>query len=65
MLDESICQFRGVGAILSLFFLFLMEILLANNTDPDQTPHYVASDLRLHCLPVTLLRISRKGLLTK
>ena len=28
-----------------------MEILLANIVDPDQTPHYVASDLGLHCLP--------------
>ena len=38
--------------------LSLMEILLANNVAPDQTPHYVASDLGLHCLPVTLLRDS-------
>ena len=27
-----------------------MEILLANNEDPDQTPHDVASDPGLHCL---------------
>ena len=25
--------------------------LVANNVDPDQTPHYAASDLGLHCLP--------------
>ena len=25
--------------------------MLANNVDPDQMPHYVASDLGLHCLP--------------
>ena len=30
--------------------------MLANNVDPDQTPHYVASDLGLHCLPVALFR---------
>ena len=30
--------------------------MLANNEDPDQTPHNVASDLGLHCLPMTLLR---------
>ena len=24
--------------------------MLANNVDPDQMPHYVASDLGLHCL---------------
>ena len=35
-----------------------MEILLANNIDPDQTSHYVASDLGLHCLPMALLRVS-------
>ena len=25
-------------------------MLLANNEDPDQMPHYVPSDLGLHCL---------------
>ena len=25
--------------------------MLANSEDTDQTPHYVASDLGLHCLP--------------
>ena len=29
------------------------------NVDSDQTPHYVASDLGLHCLFVTLSRVSR------
>ena len=33
--------------------------MLANNADPDQMPHYVASDLDLHCLPMTVLRVSR------
>ena len=55
MLDESICLFRGVGYILSLLFYFLTwKIMLANIIDPDQTPHCVASDLGLHCLPMTL-----------
>ena len=36
------------------FILFLWKNLLANNIDLDQTPHYVASDLGLHCLPTTL-----------
>ena len=31
--------------------------MLANNVDPDQTPHYVASDLGLHNLPLTFLRV--------
>ena len=30
-----------------------------DNVDPDQTPHYVASDLGLHCLSMTLLQVSR------
>ena len=52
-MDKSICHFRGVRSILSLF-LFLMVTLLVNNVDPDQTPDYVAFDLGLHCLPVAL-----------
>ena len=31
----------------------------ANSEDPDQTPHSAASDLGLHCLPITLLGVSR------
>ena len=27
--------------------------LLANSEDPDQTPRSAASDLRLHCLPMS------------
>ena len=57
MSDESIHRFRGVGSIWSLlFYFFLWKILLANSEDLDQTPHYVASDLGLHCLPMTLFR---------
>ena len=29
--------------------------LFANSGDPDQMPHSAASDLGLHCLPVTHL----------
>ena len=36
-----------------------MPKLFANNGVPDQTPHSAASDLGLHCLPITLLRVSR------
>ena len=59
MLDESICHFRSVMSNLSLFFNFYWKILFANNLDPDQMPHDVASDLGLHCLPVTLIRVFR------
>ena len=36
-----------------------MEILLANSADLDQMPRNVASDLGLHSLPMTLLRVPR------
>ena len=62
MLEEVICHFRGVGSIWSLLFYILWKILLANNVDPDQMPHYVTSDLGLHCLPSTLFWVSKAGL---
>ena len=40
-------------------------ILLANNVDPDQTPHHVASDLGLHRLPMTFYGFQGKNGLTK
>ena len=36
-----------------------MAKLFANSGDPDQMPCSTASDLGLHCLPITLLRVSR------
>ena len=36
-----------------------MVELFANSGDPDQTPRSAASDLGLHCLPITLLGVSR------
>ena len=36
-----------------------MAKLIANSEDPNQMPHSVASDLGLHCLPTTLLGVSR------
>ena len=44
----------GVSGLFCHFYSILMEILLANVIDPDQTPHHVASDLGLHCLLMTL-----------
>ena len=52
LLDEALCHFRGARSVLSLSFYFLWKILLANNVDFDQIPHYVASDLGLHCLSI-------------
>ena len=53
MPGESICHFKGVGSVLSLFY-FDETIPLANNIDSDQTPHHVASDQSLHYLPIIL-----------
>ena len=36
-----------------------MVKLFSNSGDPDQPPRSAASDLGLHCLPFTLLRVSR------
>ena len=36
-----------------------MVELFANSGDPDQAPRLVASDLVQHCLPFTLLGVSR------
>ena len=36
-----------------------MVELFANSEDPDQMPHSAASDLGLHCLPITLFGFSR------
>ena len=32
--------------------------VFANSGNPDQMPHSAASDLGLHCLPITLLQVS-------
>ena len=32
---------------------FLKYILKVNSVEPDQTPRFVASDLVLHCLPMS------------
>ena len=37
---------------------WLNYIVFANSWDPDQTPRSAASDLGLHCLPVTRLGVS-------
>ena len=56
--EKSICNFRGVGIFYRFCSIFFWKILLANNVNPDETPHCMASDLGLHCVPMTLLRVS-------
>ena len=36
-----------------------MAKLFANSEDPDQTLQFAASDLGLHCLPITLSGVSQ------
>ena len=36
-----------------------MAEAFANSEYPDQTPRFAASDLGLHCMPITLLGVSR------
>ena len=48
----------GVSGHFVSFILFLMKNPVST-VDLDRTPHYVVSDLGLHCLPMTLLWVSR------
>ena len=43
-----------------IYSLRKMAKVFANSRDPDQTPRAAASDMGLHCLPITLLRVSRQ-----
>ena len=54
-LDRSISNRKVSGKFL-LFLCFIeIRVVIANGVDPDQTPRSVASDLDLHCLPLSLL----------
>ena len=54
-LDMSIFLYRGVLLVFIITMFCEMSELNANSVDPDQTPHSVASDLGLYCLPKSLL----------
>ena len=45
-----------ISGALGLFCRFYFDFD-RNSVDPDLTPHYVASDLGLHCLLMALLRV--------
>ena len=57
-MEDSNFDFRCQAMWFSYSEIIMVE-LFANSEDHDQTPHYAASDLGLHCLPVTLLGVSR------
>ena len=40
-------------SILMRIIMFCIHAVLANSEDPDQTPSSAASDLDLHCLPMS------------
>ena len=45
------------GYVIYIFLEKKMVELFGNSGDPDQTLHSEASDLGLHCLPITLLGV--------
>ena len=54
-LDRYISSINDVCLVLLIpCFVMILE-LNANSVDPDQTPHFAASDLGLHLLPMFLL----------
>ena len=56
---KSPISILGMSCYEICIFLEKMAKPFANRGDPDQTPHSAASDVGLHCLPITLLRVSR------
>ena len=52
-MDESISNLRVVGWYFSFLFKFKKKFLQATSREPDQMPSIVASDLVLHCLPMS------------
>ena len=56
-------QFQVCGLDVILYYCSKMAVLLANNGDPDQVQHSVASDRGLHdSLPITISGVSRLSL---
>ena len=53
-LDRFISNKRGVWLVFNIS-MFYRNFCKANSVGPDQTPRSAASDLGLHCLPMSLL----------
>ena len=47
-------EVRDVWLFLLIYFIEI-PVFNANSVDPDQTPHFAASDLGLHCSLMSLL----------
>ena len=54
-LNQSISSLRVSGQFLLLQCFIGMRVFHANSENPDQTPRSAASDLGLHCLPMSYL----------
>ena len=48
-------RYKGVWLVFNNIIFIEIPVFNANSVDPDQTPRSVASDLGLHCLPMSLL----------
>ena len=53
--EQSISNNRSTWLVLLLPCFIEIPEFNANSIDPDQTPRSAASDLGLHCLPISLL----------
>ena len=58
-LDWSISNRRDVRSVLLKVCIIKIPVINANSVEPNQTPRSVASDLDLHCLPMSLLWAAR------
>ena len=54
-LDWPIARRRSLWLVFISIMLYRISRANANSVDPNQTPRYVASDLGLYCLPLSLL----------
>ena len=54
-LDQSISSLRDVWSVFIIAIFIGKPVINANSVDPDQTLHSAASDLGLHCLPMSRL----------
>ena len=54
-LDWSFSSRRDVWLVLYILCFIEISVFNAKKVDPDQTLHSVASDLGLHCLPMSPL----------
>ena len=58
-LDRSVSNSRVSDYFILLLCFIEIPTFNANSVDPDQMLHSPASDLALHCLPLTIFWVSR------